>query len=104
MACVKNKEAGSFCLIQNFTYNEAFNEFDCPLLTARKDISVVATALINCDVSVLHQCDDNCIFTECIESVPVEREEVQSTNMILEHDYSNPSYFLNIFALSYKVY
>ena len=107
MGFVKH-QTGSYCLLQKmcFTTSETgystTNEYDCPMLEACNDVLAVISTNILTDMSVVHACNESCQFTETIVESGVERELVQSSKLVLKHDFSNNTYLLNRYALSYK--
>ena len=49
------------------------NEWSCPLLTL---MNVIASTLVSCAVSVVHQCDSQCVLAEQETTSRIEREPV----------------------------
>lgn len=106
MACVGNT-MGSYCLLQKLNFittggNSTFNEYHCPLLFVSKDILMVKSVDILTDISVVHQCTEKCEFKDHLEASFVERELIKTSIIVLKHDFTNLTYYLNIYALSYK--
>ncbi|KAL5479312.1 hypothetical protein EMCRGX_G022818 [Ephydatia muelleri] len=52
------------------------NEWGCPLLTLTKVIRCTASTLVSCAVSVVHQCDSQCVLAEQETTSRTERELV----------------------------
>ena len=73
------------------------------MLEACNDVLAVISTNILTDMSVVHACNESCQFTETIVESGVERELVQSSKLVLKHDFSNNTYLLNCYALSYKL-
>lgn len=106
LACISTR-TGSFCLMQALEFARTenglgmFNKYDCPLLKSNKKVLTVKSVNVLTDLSILHHCSESCRFIEEEEDVFVERDRVTKSNLVLQHDTTN-SYYLNIYALSYK--
>ena len=107
LAFIKH-EADSYCVLQQLRYKTngngriICNEYDCPLLTVDNDFLMVKSNNIVTDISVIHHCTDECVFAEATQETIIERQSVDSSKLTLQHDYSNNTHFLNIYALSFN--
>ena len=102
MACIGQDTMRGFCLLQPLEYTGTYTGYDCPLLKASKKILVIQASDITTDTSVLHYCTEKCVFTERMEESCIEREKIQTSNLILNHDFTNKTYYVNVYALSCK--
>ena len=81
------------------TSNVVRGKFQSPLLedTGMQQI-IHAKALLE-KVSVVHNCNAQCHFTDAEQSVVEERESIDRQKYLFEHDLSNKVYILNRFYL-----
>lgn len=77
------------------------NDYDCPMLKASEDMYIANSEDILTDISVIHQCTKKCIFIQLSATSIVEREAIQKSNLVFKHDFTNHTYYLNIYALNY---
>ena len=81
------------------TSNVVRGKFQSPLLQDTGIQRIVpATALLE-KVSVVHNCNAQCYFTDAEQSVVEERESTNRQKYIFQHDLSNKVYILNRFYL-----
>ena len=72
-------EQATFCLVRYLEpvlmgTEPVLNEWSCPLLTPTNVIRCIASTLVNCAVSVVHQCDSQCVLAEQETTSRIERE------------------------------
>lgn len=103
--CCLTQSSQAICIVKHF--KEVFDEygrlvtdkFDCPLLMKTSDLYDLPTIDVNLPVSVIHTCTNTCKVHQGPSSVLVERETVDSNTFVMDHDSTNSSYRLNIFAM-----
>jgi hypothetical protein len=76
------------------------NEYDCPILTMSNLVYCIPSTSVLYPVSVVHECNNSCVFVSGIISRAVEHEKVDSAQLCYHHDWSNNMYSLNIFCMS----
>ncbi len=74
------------------------NEFDCPLFTLSTIFQCNPSDSISHSVSMLHECTASCTFKRGVTET-IERENVQSSKLVFEHDFSNNLYSFNIYCM-----
>ena len=95
----------TFCIVQGveefMLHNGTaiMNQFDCPVLNLTKSIITTESANIKRAVSFVHECSASCVYKEVTSVHNVEREEAVQKELILQHDYSNTSYCLNVYCI-----
>ena len=70
-----------FCLVRYLEpvlsgTEPVLNEWGCPLLTLTNVIRCTASTLVSCAVSVVHQCDSQCVLAEQETTSRIERQLV----------------------------
>ena len=75
------------------------NSYDCPLLELTNELLVVESKTIVREVSIVHECTTSCKYVEKQLSISVERESVNSNQLVYEHDYQNNYFCFNLYAI-----
>ena len=75
------------------------NEWGCPLLTLMNVIRCIASTLVSCAVSVVHQCDSQCVLAEQETTSRIERELVRQKKTVFVHNTDNNMYCYNLFCM-----
>ena len=70
------------------------------MLQLTSDIYGVPSSCIAKSVSVVHACTSSCVIVECTTQRLLERENVDKTTTVHKHDYSNNTFYYNIFCTS----
>ncbi|KAL5484396.1 hypothetical protein EMCRGX_G020888 [Ephydatia muelleri] len=97
-------EQATFCLVRYLEpvlmgTEPALNEWSCPLLTLTNVIRCIASTLVSCAVSVVHQCDSQCVLAEQETTSRIERELVTQKKTVFVHNTDNNMYCYNIFCM-----
>ena len=100
LACFQSL-SGSWIVMRPFheltSENEAIcDEFQCPLLDLTKCIRISPVSDVLRPVSIVHSCTTSCKFKDTGGSRTIEREEIDTQDIIFEHDWKNYMYVLNI--------
>ena len=74
-------------------------EWGCPLLTMTKVIRCTASTLVSCAVSVVHQCDSQCVLAEQETTSRIERVLVTQKKTVSWQNTDNNMYCYNIFCI-----
>lgn len=74
------------------------NELDCPLYTLPTTFKLVASSLVTCAVSFVHEYSSGCKFENSTPLVSVEREPVSVDRSVFVHDYGCNLYCLNVYC------
>ncbi|KAL5515795.1 hypothetical protein EMCRGX_G001015 [Ephydatia muelleri] len=96
-------EQATFCLVRYLEpvlmagTEPVLNEWSCPLLTLTNVIRCIASTLVSCAVSVVHQCDSQCVLAEQETTSRIERELVTQKKTVFVHNTDNNMYCCNIF-------
>lgn len=88
-----------YCIVQKLEPIGLDNDLDCPILTLTNDFYAIPPNHILTPVSVVHQCNDACVFVQKVSSSSIERESVSKHSVVFEHDWSNDFYCLNVFCM-----
>ena len=75
------------------------NEWSCPLLTLTNVIRCIASTLVSCAVSVVHQCDSQCVLAEQETTSRIERELVTQKKTVFVHNTDNNMYIFCMHCL-----
>ncbi len=75
------------------------NELDCPLLTFSNLIYCIPSNCVKRSVSVVHECSNTCTYITALTSKVVEREGVDVSETVFNHDWSINLYCLNIYCM-----
>ena len=75
------------------------NEYDCPLLQAELEVTAIPVSSIQNSVSVVHECGASCVFVEQRCQRRIEREMIDKTDLVFQHDFSNNLFCLNIYCI-----
>ena len=98
-------EQATFCLVRYLEpvlmagTEPVLNEWSCPLLTLTNVIRCIASTLVSCAVSVVHQCDSQCVLAEQETTSRIERELVTQKKTVFVHYTDNNMYCCNIFCI-----
>ena len=97
-------EQATFCLVRYLEpvlsgTEPVLNEWGCSLLTLTNMIRCIASTLVNCAVSVIHQCDNQCVLAEQETTSRIERVLVTQKKTVFVHNTDNNMYCYNIFCM-----
>ena len=70
-----------------------------PIYPLKDELGHVIHGKFQSKVSLVHNCDGNCMYTNGAKQVVEERETITSERITYEHDYTNKRYILNRFYL-----
>ena len=76
------------------------NDFRCPLLFMTSTISTINPLSIVTSASIIHEYTDTCVFAQATTTQRVERENIVTQKLTLNHDYTNNCYCLNIYCIN----
>ena len=99
-----HSEQSAFCLCRYLEpvlsgMDPVLNEWGCPLLTLTNVIRCIPSATVNCAVSIVHECDSQCVLAEHVTTSRIERELVTQKKTVFVHNTSNNLYCFNIFCM-----
>ena len=105
-ACFRDKDGLSYCIVQllqpmDVLGTQVSNEFDCPLLSLTDVFRCVPSKCICHSVSVLHECSSSCCIKTTNRSTVIERELVQMSQLVFEHDFKTSTiYCFNVYCMN----
>ena len=76
-----------------------YNDYDCPILSLTNLVYCISSEHILQSVSIIHECTTTCVFVTKSVSKRVEHEDVNTSSLAYDHDWSNKLFCHNVYCM-----